>query len=482
MMFRDDKKMLAIYSALAFIFIYPLIQAGVFYRDDLDRAITGQYGWRGLGRPMADIIMKILSASGHSNLDLFPFTMIASSVFIGGASLMLAKHLLRYDVPHVNLVAALLIFNPFFLQNMAYRYDCLGMAIAFFLAVTAYTYTAVNSLRGRSVKVISGVLSLTLYQPCVNIFIALLAVDIVILAVKNELNLAKLTKLIFNKAILFISFVILYMLFFSSKNNSRGELIPPNREGMNRLFNTISSLKDLVTSYFHGPVYIYFLIPVVITLFVIFFRHRQNKNKILPLAGYFFIAALIFLASLMGPTIFLKDAPVAPRAITSFSAILIVIAIPAVYFLPRMKYISLIPVITCFAFSAQLSSALKSQREYEEFVFNMVAQKIISYKDIDTVRTVGQVNIDERAKLLEKNKPLIRYFLSPASEFLASFQLINKGLTQTKHGYGEENDNRQQLQKMLKEGIIPVVSNSAYSLYIEKNTALVKLGSSDIDF
>jgi len=113
-MFRDDKKMLAIYSALAFIFIYPLIQAGVFYRDDLDRAITGQYGWRGLGRPMADIIMKILSASGHSNLDLFPFTMIASSVFIGGASLMLAKHLLRYDVPHVNLVAALLIFNPFF--------------------------------------------------------------------------------------------------------------------------------------------------------------------------------------------------------------------------------------------------------------------------------------------------------------------------------------------------------------------------------
>jgi len=326
------------------------------------------------------------------------------------------------------------------------------------------------------------VLSLTLYQPCVNIFIALLAVDIVILAVKNELNLAKLTKLIFNKAILFISFVILYMLFFSSKNNSRGELIPPNREGMNHLFNTISSLKDLVTSYFHGPVYIYFLIPVVITLFVIFFRHRQNKNKILPLAGYFFIAALIFLASLMGPTIFLKDAPVAPRAITSFSAILIVIAIPAVYFLPRMKYISLIPVITCFAFSAQLSSALKSQREYEEFVFNMVAQKIISYKDIDTVRTVGQVNIDERAKLLEKNKPLIRYFLSPASEFLASFQLINKGLTQTKHGYGEENDNRQQLQKMLKEGIIPVVSNSAYSLYIEKNTALVKLGSSDIDF
>lgn len=109
--------MLALYAGLALLFIYPLIQAGVFYRDDLDRAITGQYGWRGLGRPMADILMKILSASGHYNLDLFPYTMIASCLFIGAASLMLSKHLVKMDVPNEKLVAALLIFNPFFCRT-----------------------------------------------------------------------------------------------------------------------------------------------------------------------------------------------------------------------------------------------------------------------------------------------------------------------------------------------------------------------------
>lgn len=53
---RYDKKALFIYSGLALLFIYPLIQAGIYYRDDLDRSITGYYGWRGLGRPFADII------------------------------------------------------------------------------------------------------------------------------------------------------------------------------------------------------------------------------------------------------------------------------------------------------------------------------------------------------------------------------------------------------------------------------------------
>lgn len=53
-----DKKLLLIYSGLALLFIYPLIQAGIYYRDDLDRSISGYYGWRGLGRPFADILAR----------------------------------------------------------------------------------------------------------------------------------------------------------------------------------------------------------------------------------------------------------------------------------------------------------------------------------------------------------------------------------------------------------------------------------------
>jgi len=327
-----------------------------------------------------------------------------------------------------------------------------------------------------SVKIIAGVLSLTLYQPCANIFIALLAVDIMLLAVKSEVTVSRLSRIIINKASLFVGFFLVYMLFFASKRNSRAELIKPNKEGLAHLSNTIDALKELLLSYFYGPVYIYFLVPVAIAFLLMLYKFRQQTSKIPALVIYCAVAFFIFLVSLMGPTILLQDAPVAPRAIVSFSAILILIAIPVVFFAPRFKYLTLIPVITAIAFSAQLSSALKSQREYEDFVFNMVARDIINIKNIHSVGTVGQVNIDERAKLLMENKPLIGYFLSPASQFLASFQMINKGLKQTTHGYVNEVDNTRLLQTMVQKGINPVVSNSAYSVYVEDGTAIVKLG------
>ncbi|MEL5656455.1 glucosyltransferase domain-containing protein [Serratia ureilytica] len=474
---KIDKKALLLYSGIALLFIYPLIQAGIFYRDDLDRAITGQYGWRGLGRPVADILMKVLSASGHYNLDLYPYTMIASCLFIGGASLLLSDHLSRLEIPSHKLVAALLIFNPFMLQNIAYRYDSLGMSIAFFLAVMAYTYTASNPTRQTLVKLFAGVLSLTIYQPCANVFIGLLAVDVMIAAVKNDCKATDIIRRILKKTALFVSFYMVYMLFFAAKSNSRAEIISANTEGLEHLASTLSSLKNMVLSYFYGPVYIYFLIPVVAGLIFMLFANRHKKKSILSFSLYLVISLIIFLVSLMGPTIFLKDAPVFPRTLVSFSACLVLISIPIVYFLPKMKYLSLIPVITAIAFSAQLGSAIKSQREYEDFIFNMISRDLLTHNEITTIGTVGQVNINERAKLLVDNKPLIGYFLSPASEFLASFQLINKGFPQTLHGYGDEQNNKNVLSRMISSGIKPISTNKEYSLFISGNTAIVSLGT-----
>lgn len=74
------------------------------------------------------------------------------------------------------------------------------------------------------------------------------------------------------------------------------------------------------------------------------------------------------------------------------------------------------------------------------------------------------------------NKPLIGYFLSPASEFLVSFQLINKGLPKTLHGYGDEQSNKNKLAYIVGKGINPFSSNKDYSLYFFDNEVIVSLG------
>lgn len=480
-MFSDkDKKTMLVYTGLALLFVYPLIQAGIFYRDDLDRSITGQYGWRGLGRPVADILMKILSASGHSNLDLFPYTLIASCLFIAGSSFALSNYLKQRNVSHAVAISALLIFNPYLLQNIAYRYDSLGMSVAFFLAVISYTYRHQHLILQTAVKLIAGILCLTLYQPCANIFIGLLAIDIAVIAVKQTSTLKSSVRLTARKTLLFLAFYLFYTLIFSPKNNARAELIPLNERGLEHLAMTLNALKDLVFAYFHQPVYLYFLVPATIAFMVMFFSFYTQKQKIISFIIYSAISLLIFLVSLMGPTIFLQDAPVYPRTLVSFSVIMVIIAIPLMQFAPRLKYAAFIPVIASLAFSAQLASALTSQQDYEEFVFNMIAQDLASFKDIDSIGTVGQLDLGQRTKLLAENKPLIYDFLEPAHDFLASFQLVNKGFPQTRHGYGEEQDKRNQLMGMISKGVKPATSNKYYSLFISDSTAMVLLGNEAI--
>ncbi|ENM1948464.1 glucosyltransferase domain-containing protein [Citrobacter braakii] len=473
---RYDKKALFIYSGLALLFIYPLIQAGIYYRDDLDRSITGYYGWRGLGRPFADILTRFFSASGHYNLDLFPYTMLSSCIFLGASALALSKHLIKSDIPNANMVAALLIFNPFILQNIAYRYDSLGMSIAFFLAVVAYTYKNKNLTIEVATKLIAGVLSLTLYQPCANIFIGLLAIDVIIIATKKDVKVKESIIFLFKKTILFVSFFLIYMLFFSPKNNSRAELIHLDQGGLEHLAKTLIALKEMVLSYLYHPVYIYFAIPILISCVFMLIAYRTNIKQIASFILYGAVSFLIFIISLMGPTLLLQDAPVLPRTLVSFSVILVIIAIPIMRFAPRFKYAALIPVIASLAFSAQLSNAMKSQQEYENFVFSMIAQDIATHKDIVSIGTVGQLNKNERARLLIDNKPLIGHFVFPATEFLASYQLVNKGFTQTLHGYGDEQENKNKLSDIIKKGIKPVSSNEYYTLFISDNNAIVFLG------
>lgn len=204
--------------------------------------------------------------------------------------------------------------------------------------------------------------------------------------------------------------------------------------------------------------------------------YRNNIKQIASFILYGAVSFLIFIISLMGPTLLLQDAPVLPRTLVSFSVILVIIAIPIMRFAPRFKYAALIPVIASLAFSAQLSNAMKSQQEYENFVFSMIAQDIATHKDIVSIGTVGQLNKNERARLLIDNKPLIGHFVFPATEFLASFQLINKGLLQTQHGYSDVQENKIKLANMINKGIKPVSSNQYYSLFISDNTAIVFLG------
>ncbi|GKX50978.1 glucosyltransferase domain-containing protein [Budvicia aquatica] len=480
MLDKNDKKNLVFFSLICFLFVYPLIQSGIFYRDDLDRAITGQYGWKSLGRPVADLMMRILSASGKKNLDLYPYTIILSILFIAISALFLYKYLEKKEIKHSFFVASLLIFNPYILQNFLYRFDSSGMALAFLLSVIAYTYDNKKSLFTLSIRVISGIIALSIYQPCVNIFIGFAAIDLAIFTIRKENKLNQVIKHLSTKAGEFILFYILYILLVAKiwKNpSSRSAIVSINSDGFDRVMHTIKEPYNLIVAFMHDPVYIYFLIPIIGILTLSLIKTFKAKKLRLISIVYTLLSIFIFYISLLGPTLILQESPVYARTLVSFSVIFIIMAILLIGINEKFKYLVIIPVITVFAFSAQLSNALKEQRNHEDFVFNMISRDLLKIGELNEIRTIGTININERTKIILNQKPAINYFLSPAEEFIASFQLVNKGFTNTNHGYWEEHKNKIIFNNFLSENISPLIQNREYSIYVKDKTAIIRLGN-----
>ncbi|MGN4005564.1 glucosyltransferase domain-containing protein, partial [Cronobacter sakazakii] len=60
------------------LFVYPLINAGVYYIDDIPRSQTGYVGWFRLGRPLSEYIYTILSLGQNIAIDVSPLPQMLS--------------------------------------------------------------------------------------------------------------------------------------------------------------------------------------------------------------------------------------------------------------------------------------------------------------------------------------------------------------------------------------------------------------------
>lgn len=478
--FHKEKISFTILAFLSILFIYPLLSYGVYFRDDLDRAVTGYYGWSNSGRPLAELIISIVSASGDRLLDFFPYTLIFSSISVALSCLLVKKLLDDYECPNSLISSSLLIFNPFMLQNLAYRYDSLSMSLAFFLAILSYTYSHKDIKISTAVKVITGVGALSLYQPCVNIYLGLMAIETCILAIKKDLPIKFFIKKIIAKSLIFITIYLAYMATIAkiyANSNTRNVLISLNSNGINEISRSFLRLNDLISSYMYGTVINYFIVTIVMLFAALIFYIFVHKVPLINTLLKITISFLIFYLSLVGPTIALHDAPIYARTIVSFSCLFVMFSIIFVTISNKLKYIALIAVIPSMAFSAQLANALHEQREHENFVINMISYDILNRKNIKQILTVGTINFSKRSELIAKERPLVNASISRATEFLATYQLSNKGLPGVRVGYGIEKNNKKILDEFKKEKITPFVSNSEYSIYEKNGVAVVALGN-----
>jgi hypothetical protein len=171
--------------ALYFLLILlPILLADRYCNDDLIRSLSGNYGWNNNGRHLANLLMRILQFGASRAIDISPFPQLLAIALLAVVSVLIR---IRFSIQSP-LLAALCAMplgaQPFFLENLSYKFDAPLMAAAvlfslvpFFIEKRGPAYAGLGAL--------SLLAALNFYQPAINVFLVLVFFEVAIFLRSN---------------------------------------------------------------------------------------------------------------------------------------------------------------------------------------------------------------------------------------------------------------------------------------------------------
>lgn len=178
-LFKEKIEFLKVSLAAYLLVALPIALSIPFYIDDTGRSISGIYGWRADGRPLADLVYDFLNL-GNAQVSLSsPFGLILSGFGVAFSAILLCDLFNNLNRKTAFVATVLIAAQPFFLQNLSYSFDAPLMICSVFFAVSS-AYVILRKLwgwRGGVLSVFLLVCSLSIYQASFSSFLVLVVVS-----------------------------------------------------------------------------------------------------------------------------------------------------------------------------------------------------------------------------------------------------------------------------------------------------------------
>ncbi|MFC5743114.1 glucosyltransferase domain-containing protein [Dyella tabacisoli] len=169
----------ALFTVYLLLVLYPILRADRYNNDDLMRALWGPYIWIDNGRPLSALVMRALEFNAAQLVDISPLPQLLAIALLAWTGVLIAQ---RYAIRSLSLgvmIALPLGAQPFFLENISYRFDALPMALAVLFALLPITTTPLIRRHGWWLGALSLLACLCFYQPAINIFLIFVLLNIV---------------------------------------------------------------------------------------------------------------------------------------------------------------------------------------------------------------------------------------------------------------------------------------------------------------
>lgn len=471
------KSFILLISALYGIYLLPFLLNSYYFMDDNVRVVIGNPDWGWQGRPLADYIMYFLSSNTQRITNIHPLPLIMSVSFLVYVIYYIVKKYstrvtVKLLIPYVMFLA-----NPFFVHNLFYMYDAPLMILAMALSIFAFFYTHKKNWIVNLVVISCLIATLSLYQPCVNIYIALIASNI-LLKIKSyhKLNIIFIDLFRFIVASLLYFVVVMKVLGFATPRSHFISLQHPYDFFIITYNKILFFVQNL---FFNLPIMLYLCISIIILISLISILYYVREEKCIKGKLIYLLAPFVLFLSLWGGLILIREPLIQPREFVVFSVLLFTATYICITI--NKTLINLLLCISCiymFSFSFNANNVLKEQKDFEDQIYHSIYLNIINNKEIYSAAKIYINGRPVKSPILfseSKNIPLFNAFIEQSDKWVTRYSLIRMGINNIQDGFAD--DNLKQLEIICERK--PIVDNLYYAIYKVNHSAVLWFKNAD---
>ena len=372
--------------AALLLHVVPLLMADMPFLDDLAREHLARNDWMDVGRPLMVVMFAALGFSPGA-VNLYPLPLLLAVVVTGHALARLLRCWFEFPTFSSMLLVLPLWFQPYFLQNLSYQYDGASMTLSLAAAVWAITLGS-QGLRGGLCGALLVAAGAALYQPSVNVFAGLCALEVMRRVIEGDRG-AVVCRLAAVRAGQCVLGVLLYYASCAwLVTSTRAGMLPLDgrwlAEVVARLRTTAEVVGLLITP---GNAWLFALVLLCAAL--AWLRELQRvwqrpaaTGERLGLMAAWLMAVVLVVLCVPGFILLLREFEQSVRVLMGLGVLLVLLNVlvhRALASWPRLRLLALfVPLLFMLSFSFAYGRVLVLQKTLHQSIAQMLAHDLLS--------------------------------------------------------------------------------------------------------